>query len=150
MLDAIVAFLRAFVVEECVSAGPRQVASFSIEKKQLTTIDITPVTRPMIDFCVLGSQPQQLKSPLCVPDRLLSVLSGVFSVFIIAETSDERSSLSSTDKEWALSRLRERSLPEDFDVELRKISSGVIGILQKGSISQRLRNALQALNLPAR
>lgn len=97
LLDAIIAFLRVFVVEEFATIGPRHVASFSVEKKQLTRLDITPSGKPMIDFCVLGSQPQQLESPLNLSNKLLLALSGIFSIFTASLLVEESSS---EDKEW--------------------------------------------------
>uniref|UniRef100_A0A915Q3U4 HMG box domain-containing protein n=1 Tax=Setaria digitata TaxID=48799 RepID=A0A915Q3U4_9BILA len=151
LLDAVSAFLRAFMVEEFVRVGPLHVASFSIRNKQYTRINLTPTT-PMIDFCVLGSQPQQSKSPLDSPDKFLLALSGILSLFLI-NASDESSS---NEKQWTgvfgmlkkiLLRVRSLKSTVQFEEKLNKILSGINGMLKHGNLSQRLRSSLQTLVL---
>lgn len=97
LLDGVYAFLRAFLVEECATVGPLHVASISIRSKQYTRINLASTTQPLIDFCVLGSQPLQSKSSLYLPDKFLPMLSGILSVFLINVSEEESSP---NEKEW--------------------------------------------------
>ncbi|CAG9540705.1 unnamed protein product [Cercopithifilaria johnstoni] len=153
LLDGAHAFLRAFLVEECTTVGPLHVASFSFRNKQYTKINLTSTIQPLIDFCVLGSQPQQSKSPLYLPDKFLLALSGILSLFLMS--ASEESSLN--EKEWAeifgmlnkvLSEIHASSQTAQFEEKLKKILSSVNSLLKNGNLSQRIRVLLQALNLP--
>ncbi|EFO21583.1 hypothetical protein LOAG_06903 [Loa loa] len=126
LVDGVHAFLRAFLVEECATVGPLHVASFSIRTKQYTRINLTSAIRPLIDFCVLGSQPRQSKSSLYLPDKFLQALSGILSLFLMS-ASEEVSS--SNEKEWVeifgifnkvLPQIRASSQTVQFEEELKK------------------------------
>ncbi|VDP24104.1 unnamed protein product [Onchocerca flexuosa] len=154
LLDAVHAFLRAFLVEECARVGPLHVASFSIRTKQCTRINLIPTTAPLIDFCVLGSQPQQSKSSLYLSDKFLPALSGILSLFLMSASEDESSC---NEKEWvdifgmlnkALLQIRASSQTVQFEEELKKTLSGINSLLKNGNLSARIHTSLQKLNLP--
>ncbi|VDM95548.1 unnamed protein product [Thelazia callipaeda] len=163
LLDAIATFLRVFRVEEPAIVGPLRVAYFSVRNGQSTQIDLTPISESRIDFCVLGSQPQQFKSPLHSPEKFLLLLSGIFSFFIICASEES----SPYEKEWieiftsldkfefrlnrntdtllqSLSQIRMTFTAAQMD-EFRKVSSGVALMLKKGCLCQRIHKLLQSI-----
>ncbi|KAL4002097.1 Rix1 complex component involved in 60S ribosome maturation family protein [Acanthocheilonema viteae] len=151
LLDGVHAFLRAFLVEECTTVGPLHIASFSIRSKQYTKINLTSNIQPLIDFCVLGSQPQQLKSSLYSPDKFLLALSGILSLFLISASEES----SANEKEWVeifeilnkvLSKIHTSSQTVQFKEQLKKILSSISSLLKNGNLSQRIRTSLQTLN----
>uniref|UniRef100_A0A8R1Y6F3 Ipi1_N domain-containing protein n=1 Tax=Onchocerca volvulus TaxID=6282 RepID=A0A8R1Y6F3_ONCVO len=153
LLDGVHAFLQAFLVEECAIVGPLHVASFSIRTKQCTRINLIP-TAPLIDFCVLGSQPQRSKSSLYLPDKFLPALSGILSLFLMSASEEESSS---NEKEWVeifgilnkvLLQIRASSQTVQFEEELKKTLSGINSLLKNGNLSVRIHTSLQKLNLP--
>lgn len=89
LIDGIHTFLRAFMVEECATIGPIHVASFSIRSKHYTRINLASTVRPLIDFCVLGSQPQQSKASLYSSEKFLLLLSGILSLFLTSSAEEE-------------------------------------------------------------
>ncbi|VDO36775.1 unnamed protein product [Brugia timori] len=155
LLDGVHAFLQAFLVEECATIGPLHVASFSIRNKHHTNINLASTTHPLIDFCVLGSQPQQSsKSSLYSPEKFLLALSGIVSLFLMSASEEDSSA---NEKEWAeifgvlnkvLLQIRASSQTTQFEEELKKILSGINSLLKKGNLSQRIHTLLHKLNLP--
>ncbi|VDK71124.1 unnamed protein product [Litomosoides sigmodontis] len=153
LLDGVHAFLQAFVVEECAKVGPLHVASFSIRNKHYTTINLTSNIQPLIDFCVLGSQPHESKSSIYLHDKFLPALSGILSLFLM--DASEESPLN--EKEWVgvfgilnkvLSKIRASSQTVKFEEELKEVLSGISSLLKNGNLSQRIRTLLQTLSLP--
>uniref|UniRef100_A0A0R3RHC5 Ipi1_N domain-containing protein n=1 Tax=Elaeophora elaphi TaxID=1147741 RepID=A0A0R3RHC5_9BILA len=154
LLDGIHFFLRAFTMDESVTIEPPHVASFSIHSKQYTRINLAPSVKPLIDFCVLGSQPQRSKSALFLPDKFLSVLSGILSLFLMSASEEE--SLSD-ERDWrqilvtlnkVLMTIRCTSSQLDqFEQELKKILSGTNSLLKNGNISETIRPLLRLFNL---
>ncbi|MCP9259057.1 BMA-HMG-20, isoform a [Dirofilaria immitis] len=151
LVDSVHVFLRTFLVEKCATVGPLHVASVSIRNKSCTMINLFPTT-PLIDFCVLGSQPRQSKSSLYLPDKFLLALSGILSLFLVSASEEESPS---NEKEWAeifgmlskiLLQIHPSSQTVHFEEELKKTLSGISSLLKNGNLPKRIHNSLQALN----
>lgn len=88
--------MRVYTIRTSYTPPPCKIVTISVEKQQMTPVDITPVSANLLDFCVLGVRKEECKSPVELPENLYRLVSTIMPIFISLNDQD----IHILEKEW--------------------------------------------------